>query len=330
MLASGSSDRTARVWDPAVSTHAVPPAGDSGPVQSVALGADRNGRLLLASASRGETVLLWDVATGRPAGVPLTGHKGSVFGLAFGVGPDDGLLLATASGDETVWLWDSVTGRRTGAPLRGPSGSVPGPGPPPSHWEVGRRPRGLVRLWDPVSCAQVAEPLAGHRTTVTSVAFGSRADGRLLLASGSMDCTIRVWDPLAATLAVAPLTGHRATVTSVAFGTGVDGRLLLASGGEDHTVRLWDPVTGNQIGEPLAGHAATVTSVAFGTGVDGRLLLASGGEDHTVRLWDPVPGICTVTLQRRSAVRSIASLGSLAAIGDDEGVCAIELAEPPA
>ena len=132
--------------------------------------------------------------------------------------------------------------------------------------------------------------LAGHTGIVTSVAFGTGPDGRLLLASGSEDGTVRFWDPVTGGPVGGPLTGHTGIVTSVAFGTGPDGRLLLASGSEDGTVRFWDPVTGAPVGGPLTGHTGIVTSVAFGTGPDGRLLLASGSEDGTVRLWDPVTG----------------------------------------
>ena len=133
--------------------------------------------------------------------------------------------------------------------------------------------------------------LRGHRGTVSSVAFGAGADGRLLLASGGYDGTVRVWDPVIGGPAGQPLTGHTSRVSSVAFGTGPDGGLLLASGSEDKTVRLWDPVTGAPVGGPLTGHTGTVSSVAFGAGPDGGLLLASGSEDKTVRLWDPVTGV---------------------------------------
>ena len=106
-------------------------------------------------------------------------------------------------------------------------------------------------------------PLTGHTGIVTSVAFGTGPDGRLLLASGSEDGTVRLWDqvtgapvggPLTAAPVLGELTGHTGIVTSVAFGTGPDGRLLLASGSRDATVRFWDPVTGGPVGEPLTGH----------------------------------------------------------------------------
>ena len=114
------------------------------------------------------------------------------------------------------------------------------------------------------------EPLTGHTGWVSSVAFGTGPDGRLLLASGSDDGTVRLWDPLTGAPVGEPLTGHTGAVSSVAFGTGPDGRLLLASGSGDRTVRLWDPVTGAPVGEPLTGHTGEVTSVAFGTAPDGR------------------------------------------------------------
>ena len=52
--------------------------------------------------------------------------------------------------------------------------------------------------------------------------------------------------------------------------------------------------------------------------------IASASNDETVRLWDTVRRICTATFRRRSMVRSIAIMGALVAIGDDEGVYVIE------
>ena len=97
-----------------------------------------------------------------------------------------------------------------------------------------------MRLWDPVTGTPVGEPLAGHTGWVTSVAFGPRPDGRLLLASGSGDGTVRLWDPVTGAASASRSPATRARCTSVAFGTTPDGRLLLASGSDDKTVRLWD------------------------------------------------------------------------------------------
>jgi WD40 repeat protein len=90
---------------------------------------------------------------------------------------------------------------------------------------------------------------------------------------------------------------------------------------------LWDPAADTV--ESLAGHTGWVQSVAFGTGPDGRLLLASGGDDRVVRMWDPTSKECVAIVRRRSRVQSVAIIGTLLAIGDDEGVSVIGLRLDP-
>ena len=119
---------------------------------------------------------------------------------------------------------------------------------------------------------------------VKSIAFGSGADGRPLLACGA-EGAVRLWDPATGDPVGAPLP-HRGLVTAVAFGSGADGRPLLASA-EYGGVRLWDPATGDPVGAPLPH--THVGSIAFGSGADGRPLLASA-EYGGVRLWDPATG----------------------------------------
>ncbi|MFI9735960.1 hypothetical protein ACIHDR_23650, partial [Nocardia sp. NPDC052278] len=67
LLASGSADRTVRLWDP-MSGQPVgqPLTGHAGSVSSVAFGILPDRSLLLASGSADRTVRLWDPMSGQP------------------------------------------------------------------------------------------------------------------------------------------------------------------------------------------------------------------------------------------------------------------------
>ncbi|KAJ5829091.1 uncharacterized protein N7525_007344 [Penicillium rubens] len=281
LLASGSWDKTVRLWDPATGALTQTLEGHSDGVRSVAFSPD--GRLL-ASGSVDKTVRLWDPATGALTQT-LEGHSDGVGSVAFS---PDGRLLASGSWDKTVRLWDPATGALTQT-LEGHSGGVRSVAfSPDGRLLASGSMDKTVRLWDPATGA-LTQTLEGHSDWVRSGAFSP--DGRLL-ASGSVDKTVRLWDPATGAL-TQTLEGHSDWVDSVAFSP--DGRLL-ASGSVDKTVRLWDPVTG-ALTQTLEGHSDWVRSVAFSP--DGRLL-ASGSVDKTVRLWDPATGALTQTLEGHS------------------------------
>ncbi|BDD64335.1 hypothetical protein MAP00_009162 [Monascus purpureus] len=103
LLASGSVDKTVRLWDPATGALQQTLEGHTDWVQSVAFSPD--GRLL-ASGSDDKTVRLWDPATGALQQT-LEGHTDWVQSVAFS---PDGRLLASGSSDKTVRLWDPATG----------------------------------------------------------------------------------------------------------------------------------------------------------------------------------------------------------------------------
>jgi WD40 repeat protein len=104
-LASGSDDRTVRLWDLADPRHPAPLptlTGHAGIVRAVAFSRDGH---TLASGSDDDTVRLWDLADPRhPTPLaPPTGRTGPIYAMAFG---SDGHTLASGSFDGTVRLWD--------------------------------------------------------------------------------------------------------------------------------------------------------------------------------------------------------------------------------
>ncbi|MGR4882838.1 trypsin-like peptidase domain-containing protein [Streptomyces sp. LARHCF249] len=275
-LASGSGDKTVRLWDTATGKTREILAGHTDMVTSVTF--SPNGRTL-ASGSWDETVRLWDIAT-RTERAKLTGHTEPVTSAAFS---PDGRTLATGGDDRTVRLWDTDTGK-TRTILTGRVGAVTSLAFSPNGRTLATASGNTVRLWN-ASDGTPRTTLSGHTDTVYAVAFSP--NGRTL-ASGSWDFSVRLWDT-ATGQSRSPLTGHSAAVVAVAFSP--DGRTL-ASGSSDHSVWLWDVATGTPR-TTLTGHTGEVGAVAFSP--NGHIL-ATAGTDKSVRLWDTATGRARATL----------------------------------
>ena len=355
VIVSGGEDGTVRVWDPATGR----PVGEplrgygggvlwdhDGGVWSVAVG-ERDGRAVVVSGGGGETVRVWDLATGQPVGKPLRGHEsvdlwghgGGVWSVA--VGERDGrAVIVSGGGDGTVRVWDLATGQPVGEPLRGhESEDLWGDGGGIWSVAVGERDGravivsggrdGTVRVWDLATGQPVGEPLRGHESEdlwghdgdVWSVAVGER-DGRAVIVSGGNDGTVRVWDLATGRPVGEPLRGHDGGVWSVAVGER-DSRAVIVSGGGDGTVRVWDLATGRAVGEPLWGDGGGVRSVAVGER-DGRAVIVSGGNDKTVRVWG-ASGQLKMTVSVDAAVAAVAlAPGERIIVGTSNGLMVLK------
>jgi WD40 repeat protein len=98
-IASGSGDKTIKLWDATTGDLQKTLAGHSGSVRAVAFLPDGK---RIASGSGDETIKLWDATTG-DLQKTLAGHSDSVWAVAFS---PDGKRIASGSGDNTIKLWD--------------------------------------------------------------------------------------------------------------------------------------------------------------------------------------------------------------------------------
>jgi WD40 repeat protein len=302
-FASGSDDKTVKLWDAQSNKEIITLKGHSDNVRSVAFSPDGK---TLASGSDDKTVKLWDVQANKEM-VTLTGHNDRVTSVAFSA---DGKVLASGSEDRTVKLWD-VQANKEIITLKGHNGPVTSVAFSPDGKVLasGSEDR-TAKLWG-VQTRQEIVTLTGHDRRVTSIAFSP--DGKTL-ASGSDDKTVKLWD-VQTNKEMMTLIGHIGSVASLAFSP--DGKTV-ASGSDDNNVKLWD-VQANKEMITLKGHDGYVASVAFSP--DGQML-ASGSEDQTVKLWGVQTNKEMITLKGHD--RSITSVAfsadaKMLASGSEDG-----------
>jgi WD40 repeat protein len=234
---------------------------------------------VLASASEGRGLCLWDVATGRL--LHELGPRRSLCSASFS---PDGRLIAAGDGIASIRVWDVPSGKvvkHLGGNAKGIT-MVVAFSPDGKRIASGGHDK-LVRIWDLATGTELRQ-LAGHRGVIRSLAFSS--DGHLLAAAGS-DQVVRLWDPTTGA-ARGVLAGHQENFLWMAMSP--DGRRLV-SGAQDYTngphdLRLWDTATGKTV-KHLGADNEDISAVAFSP--DG-VTIASGHRDGVVRLWDAISG----------------------------------------
>jgi WD40 repeat protein len=312
ILASGSEDRTVKLWDvaQALAERDVLKA-HSGNVESLAFGPD--GLTLFSGGSDGE-IGRWDVETGRKLGrIGVPGLKKPAPSLAVSL---DGRTLA----DSRVGLWDLKTGELiTLKSGEATAESAVAFSPVESVLAMtdasGDAAHPTIRLWDVVTKKPLHFLNAPARQGVISMSFSP--DGRIL-ASAGWDSKVTLREVATGRELTNHLVGHASAIPSVAFSP--DGRAL-ASGSRDGTVMIWDVTDAAKpsLQHKLNANAGSVWAVAYSP--DGKSI-ASGHDDGTVKLWDPTTGRERCTLVGHTGkVRALAfsPKGSVLATGDASG-----------
>jgi WD40 repeat protein len=339
LLASGSADNTARIWqiDPSATIidqpiHTLQGMGTN--VERIAW--SPNGDLLALGG--GGIVMWWDLATGNnlerrinvadftwlPEGTDmalatgnileirsldgtlvhtLSGHTGPVLSLQWS--PLSPGLLLTTGRDRTMRIWNLVTQENV-LTIPAQEEQLSWVSWSPYAPQIVSVSHTAVRVWDAESGAKLAE-LPPH--------FDARLVHWLsensLLTLGGADNLLRVWDtnteqPLA-------LLANYSTQTAVRVIAFSPDNQKLAVLGNDNVVRIWDVGTGEVI-QALFGHIIRgeadgirttelpVNDLAWSP--DGTKLV-TGGSDGTARLWDVASGQQIGRLEHDAPVRVV-------------------------
>jgi WD40 repeat protein/tRNA A-37 threonylcarbamoyl transferase component Bud32 len=260
-----TGSQTARLWEAATGKPLSPPLQHQDAVRAVALSA--NGKTAL-TGSRDSTARLWEAATGKPLGLPLQ-HQDEVVTVALSA---DGKSALTGSLDKTARLWDVATGNPLGPPLQH-QGAVYAVALSADGKTALTAEQWMAQLWD-TATGQPLGPSLQHQDGVDSVALS--ADGKTAL-TGSHDRTAQLWEATTGKPLGPPLR-HVDKVWAVSLSA--DGKTAL-TGSFDKTARLWEVATGKPLGSPLQ-HQGPVRAVALSA--DGKTAL-TGSHDKTARLW---------------------------------------------
>ncbi|XP_045471970.1 F-box-like/WD repeat-containing protein TBL1XR1 [Harmonia axyridis] len=291
LLASGSGDSTARIWDMSDNTtcpnqlvlrHCIQKGGTEVPSNKDVTSLDWNcDGSLLATGSYDGYARIW-TTDGRLAST-LGQHKGPIFALKWN---KRGNYILSAGVDKTTIIWDAASGLCT---QQFSYHSAPA-------LDVDWQTNNSFASCSTDQCIHVCKlgmdkpikSFQGHTNEVNAIKWDPQG---VLLASCSDDMTLKIWSMKQDTC-VHDLQAHSKEIYTIKWsptGPGTSNpnmNLILASASFDSTVRLWDVEKGACV-HTLTKHTEPVYSVAFSP--DGKFL-ASGSFDKCVHIWSTQSG----------------------------------------
>ncbi|MHA1896392.1 MAG: TIR domain-containing protein, partial [Promethearchaeota archaeon] len=180
-IASGSSDKTIKVWE-AASGHLVTTLkGHSSSVYSVCYSPDGK---YIASGSSDNTIKIWEAASGHLV-TTLKGHPSLVWSVCYS---PDGKYIVSGSRDKTIKVWEAASGHLV-TTLKGHTSRVNSVCySPEGKYIASNSDDNTIKVWDIEEKKVVAS--YEHYSSVNSVAFSR--DGKYLMG-GDKYGDVLVW-----------------------------------------------------------------------------------------------------------------------------------------
>jgi WD40 repeat protein len=275
-IASGSVDRTARLWDVATRTEQRVIREHEGMVFSVAFSPDNK---RLATASVNGTIKIWDLATGEqlanlcsPANPAFSSMNTYPMCVAFS---PDGTCLASGMNDGTVRLWDVDLWDQQMMLGDEACRIISLAFLPDRRTLASRSQDGKIKFWDTVNGKESMSLPMGGGIGYMGFRLALSPDGTTL-AYNYPPSRLTLWD-ISTGEEVGVLKPKGSTnIQSMAFSP--DGSVLAAVANSG--LAFWDVESRSPIRNPWIGDATS-----FAISPDGKIL-ASGGWKGSLRLWD--------------------------------------------
>ena len=295
-LATGSYDKTVRLWDARTGQHLLTYGSHRDAVTTLAWSP---GNVHITSASNDGMVHLWDARTGGYL-ASYGGHIGAVNTLSWSpvvMGNELSRLIASAGADRIVHIWNASTSSGQNVfSFRNHTSSIRCVAWSPDGQHIascGDDQR--VLLWSPKeeyispSKHSILTPttntsphsvirFTGHEARINALSWSP--DSRYI-ASASSDYRVLIHDCLNEHTLISYTIQSKGMKNCVAWSP--DGKYL-AVGGNNKCVELWDFSTGKQV-FLYHGHDGYITTLAWSP--DGTRI-ASASVDQTVHVWKAI------------------------------------------
>jgi len=283
-IASGSRDKTVRIWDVATGEDYYIYRGHNKCVLSVAWSPGDGA--YIASGDTAGIVQVWEAFTGSSI-VSYHGHTRFVRSVSWSL---NGQYIASGGdyGDSTVQVWQAFTGDRIYIHDRQYRifSVAWAPGLPASSCGLANRIAsssfdGSVQVWQVPHANSIEHNLFSYHAHVGPVyALAWSPDGAQIV-SGGHDAILRIWNvagdgSLGITGSAArTYSGHTRPIKAVVWS--LEGNHI-ASGGDDATAQIWEAATGTHV-TTYGGHTSWVRALAWSPN-DNYIVSASGNSVH--------------------------------------------------